>query len=369
MSEIKRYYPFGKETKTLWQSCPILRSILRDDWLTRQSQNQLLWNAHPLFFDMYKNPPAVEAIEVLLERTPEKIQYQIKDELKLFNKLNRNNWRDRWYSFLSEIFVMLRLASKGIGFDYPAANGITASPDLIIPDLNNLEIEITSSQSRFSDGVDDLYETLFRWKTCLLSFEYDLHFELLTLSRYKYLTDSDWIEGCQCFQDYINKTKEPAKNEICVLMNNTGTQLARLKYMGKSHTEDLRISYFPTRSTTISDPDEDIDNFIRKATWRIKHKSGQLSTNSGLICLDVSLMRYKEESTLRIPVKGIPESIFESIGKLFNDIRYRSVVGLVLFKRLMDQKNIQTIGVIPNSNSTLAEDSPKFYEEALRIFE
>ncbi|MBD3285145.1 hypothetical protein GF359_02040 [candidate division WOR-3 bacterium] len=143
---IKRYYRFGEEERECWENCPTLQKLLNPRWLDTQSQQSLLWNTHPLFFDICLNPPAVYALEKALKTVTEDTRNVIKKYIKkdIGRDKDKNRFRrGGWYGFLSEIFVLLRLYEKGLGFDYrPGMPGA----DFIIPALNNLKIEVTSLQ-------------------------------------------------------------------------------------------------------------------------------------------------------------------------------------------------------------------------------
>jgi len=116
----RRYYLFGNEAGECWRNCTALRKLLNPRWLKTQVQNQLLWNAHPLFFDICLNSPAVYALEDTLRSIPEDTRNKIKKYLKkiLGRDKERFRYRGNWYGFLSEIFVLLKFADKGLKFDY-----------------------------------------------------------------------------------------------------------------------------------------------------------------------------------------------------------------------------------------------------------
>jgi len=356
---MKRYYPFDERAERCWQNSPILRQLLNPNWLATQAQNQLLWQqqpkTHPLFALVCFNSPIISALETALEQSSQETRQKIKRHLKRFVRTRSDLW-----GFLSEIFVMLRLTSRGIRFDYrPGEEGA----DFVLLDMNNLEIEITSIQA---DRVDkkDIANTW--WRIGLETFESDLHLELVRTKPAKDLSDDDWIAGFESFQDYIHRKKDSQVGEKILLLNRSQHELAQLKVRGiNQDSQKATVVFVGSHDGYFLDMSEETQNFFQNLFQRIYDKAKQIS-GSGVICLDVTHWKWDQELVRAIP--GSWEFLTSLIQEELSQNDYDSIAGFVMFQGDYDKKNIRMLEVIRNHNSNLAQHNPNLFRKALDIF-
>ncbi len=341
----------------MWQNCPKLRSILGKNWLERQAGNQLLWQAHPLFNPICFNNPSIKGLESALQITRAETRQDIKKHLR--NSVN--NWHDL-LGFFSEVFVMLRLISKGVNFSYRPGEG---GADFIVPAMNNLRIEVTSVQAERWDGND---EATTRWEYSLSIYKTGLLLQLIVSKPAEEFTDSDWIEGFQCFENHLKDKETFEEGKEITLSNRQGATLAEFEVAHVNPNRLLPTHVFPTPQVYGLDIAEGVRKFKSFIIQRIRAKKNQI-VPFGIICLDTSGWSWRQSLVRDVDVDSW-KYLIHLLREEFKQPLYSSVVGLVIFQKDLSTNDILVLpfGVIPNPNSTLAQKNTKLFRKALDIF-
>jgi len=297
----------------------------------------------------------ISALETALERSPPEIRLRIRNHLR-----DSVNTRSDLWGVFAEIFMMLRLISKGIQFEYRPGEG---GGDFVLLDMNGLEIEVTSIQA---DRVDkkDIANTW--WRIGLETFESDLYLELVRTKPAKDLSDDDWIAGFESFQNYIRRKKDFKIGEKIPLLDCNQHELAQLKVRDINQDSQKATKVFVgSHDGYFLDMSEETQKFFQNFRQKIRDKAKQIP-GSGVICLDVTNWKWNQEL-----VRDIPDSwefLIKLIQEELSQNDYDSIAGFVMFQGDCDKKNIHMLEVIRNHNSNLAQHNPNLFRKALDIF-
>ncbi len=352
MVEIKRYYPFGEETLKLWQNCPNLRSILGEKWLERQSQNPLYWQAHPLFIHFCNNSLLIPMLEITLKQSSPQNLSLIEKNLKGFGT------RANIEGFFSELFIMTRLISKTVKFEYtPNKEGV----DFILPELENLHIEVTSRQAESWDGRS---EAMMRWKECLPIFKTGLSLLLIDAQDTSQL--SDWLEGFEYFGNYVKERKGSIQIDDRILpRNNNGVELAHISVEGINNDpqKPTHISFAP--QVRGIDLKKETQKLLRLIMGKTQKKACKSQPEPFVLLLDLTHRTWLDGLALFMPKQQqiIRRSLEAELTK------YPHVIHLMLFQRDFINMDISSLLSIPNPNPTLARNDSELFQKARAIFQ
>lgn len=295
-------------------------------------------------------------LEATIKKSSPQNIARIKKNLRSFGT------RPELQGFFSELFLMQRLVSKRIEFEYtPNKQGV----DFILPTLESLHIEVTSRQAESWDGRS---EAMIRWEECLPVFKTGLYLLLIDAKKTSEVIDKYWLEGFESFESYTKERKGCFQlNEKILPVNKTGIELAHLIVKGIDN--DLQKPTFVEKPLQVGSPDlhEKTQNLIRIITNKIREKVQKNQSEYCLVFIDFTHCSAFEE----IPLSdSLPHCRTQVKSSLETELKNcPNVSCLTLFRRNFYHMNIEVLLSILNPSSTLAKDNPELYRKSLEIFQ
>lgn len=260
--------------------------------------------------------------------------------------------------FFAELFIMRRLISKNVEYEYtPNTQGV----DFVLPALGNLNIEVTSRQAESWDGRS---EAMTRWEECLPIFKTGLLLLLIDAKDIAKLSNADWLDGFEYFENYVQERMGSIQIDDRILpRNNNGVVLADISVEGIDNDSQKPTVVKIQPQVSAPDPNDEARKFLLMIVTKIKEKALKSQSKSCILTIDLTHESWLNDFALSMRKQIIRKHLETELTK------HPQFIHLVLFKRYINDMNLSLFLSIPNVDSTLAKSNHELYEKALEIFQ